>query len=91
MLNYKRKISEHVIITIIILFQGIFLVILNEYFNYINKYLLITRIFNFIYLVLSIMLLKHFWLSKDKEEINSFVGIDKNVFNINTLDSNELK
>ncbi len=67
--NLKGRISEHLVITIIILSQGIFLVILNEYFNYINKYLLITRIFNLIYLVLSIILIKYFWLSKDKEEI----------------------
>ncbi len=68
LINNKGKMSEHLIITLIILFQGIFLVILNQHFDYINKYSFLTKIFNLIYLVLSIIFLKYFWFSKSKAE-----------------------
>lgn len=72
LINIKGKINEHLIITIIILLQGIFLVILNQHFDYTNKYSFTIKIFNLIYLFLSIMFLKYFWFSKDKiDEFNN--------------------
>lgn len=92
MIKIIRKKSEHLILTVIILCQGIILVILNQHFDYINRYSFTTKIFNLTYLVLSIIFLKYFWLSEDKvDELNSNVEIDNNVFNINKFNSDEFK
>lgn len=90
--NFKEKISEHLIVTIIILFQGTFLVILNQHFDYINKYSFITKIFNLLYFVLSIIFLKYFWLLKDKvDELNSNEEIDNNAFNFSALNGDDFR
>lgn len=92
MINIKGKMREHLIITMIILFQGIFLVILNQHFDYTNKYSFITKIFNLVYLILSIIFLKYFWLQKDKvDKLNSNVETDNNVFNFCQLNSDDFK
>jgi len=88
----KWKKNEPLIVTILILFQGIILVILNQHFDYINKYSFIIKIFNLIYLVLSIILLKYFWSSKDKiDQLNSNTKRDNNVFNFSTFNSSDFK
>lgn len=90
--NFKGKISEHLIVTIIILFQGTFLVILNQHFDYINKYSFITKIFNLLYFVLSIIFLKYFWLLKDKvDELNSNPEMDNNAFNFSALNGDDFR
>ncbi|MCG9968560.1 hypothetical protein L9W92_10895 [Pelotomaculum terephthalicicum JT] len=62
----KEKMKEPLILTTIVLSQGIILVILNMYFGYINKYSLITKLLSLIYFSLSIIFLKYFWSLKDE-------------------------
>lgn len=69
----KEKMREPLIVTTVVLSQGIILVILNMYFGYINNYSLITKIFSLVYFTLSILCLKYFWLLKDE--------IDKSIRN----------
>lgn len=90
--NIKGKNNVHFIITIVILFQGLFLVILNQHFGYISKYLFITKIFSLTYLVLSLIFLKYFWLSKEQtNQLNSNMENDDNAFNFSTFNSDDLR
>ncbi|KJS17463.1 MAG: hypothetical protein VR69_05025 [Peptococcaceae bacterium BRH_c4b] len=86
----KEKMKGPLIVTTIVLFQGIILVILNMYFGYINNHSLITKIFSFVYFTLSIIFLKYFWSLKDEidESIRS-AEMHNNEINFNTFNSGD--
>lgn len=88
----KEKMKEPLIVTTIVLSQGIILVILNEYFGYINDYSLITKILSLVYFTLSIIFLKYFWSLKDEiDESIRNAEMNNNEFNFSTLNSGDFK
>lgn len=88
----KKKMKEPLIVTTIVLSQGIILVILNLYFGYIDNYSLIPKMFSLVYFILSIIFLKYFWLLKDEmDESIRNAEMDSNASTFNTLNSDYLK
>jgi len=84
----KEKMREPLIVTAIVLSQGIILVILNEYLGYMNNYLLVTKILSLVYFTLSIIFLKYFWSLKDEiDESIRDTEMNNNEFNLNTFNS----
>jgi len=84
----KEKMREPLIVTAIVLSQGIILVILNMYLGYTNNYLLITKMLSLTYFVLSIIFLKYFWSLKDKvDESIRNTEMSNNEFNFSTFNS----
>lgn len=88
----KEQMKEPLILTTIVLSQGILLVVLNEYFLYISNYSLVTKILSLVYFTLSIIFLKYFWSLKD--EIDKSIrnaGMSNNEFNLSTFNSGDPK
>ncbi len=84
----KRKMTVPLIVSTVILFQGIILVILNEYFGYMNDYSFITKIFSLAYFTLSFIFLKFIWSFKDEiDKLIRNAGMDNNEFNFSTFNS----
>ena len=87
----KRKMAVPLIATITVLFQGIILEVINEYFDYTNNNSLIIKILSLLYFTLSIIFLKFFWSLKDEnDELIRNAGMDNNEF-FNTFNCREFE
>ena len=87
----KRKMTVPLIATITILFQGIILVAINQYFDYINNNSLIIKVLSLLYFTISIIFLKFFWSLKDEnDELIRNAGMDNNEF-FDTFNSSDFE
>ena len=84
----NRKMTVPLVVTAIVLFQGIILLSINEYFIYTNNHSFIIKIFTLVYFTICIIFVKFFWLQKDEiDELIRNAGMDNNEINFNTFNS----
>jgi magnesium-transporting ATPase (P-type) len=72
-----KRFAKYFYITVIVLIQGMILVILNQQFDFFNKYLFAIKLFSLFYVVITICLLKVLLnninnINKFKEEYDPF-------------------